>query len=174
MQDIPESKKPYHGMMKPKPSKPEAGMKYPDGNPKTQFGIAKPDLWAIDPIAIYVEGMAMMQGMLKYGLFNYYDDPVSASTYVNAAQRHLDLYRLGQDLASDTGVEHLGHLRACCNILISAHYHGRLIDDRTKNIQMAEDLEKFFQEKQPLIRKIREEWTGFAERQKAAHEGENK
>lgn len=146
---------------------PAPKMKYPDGNPKTQFGIAKPDLWSIDPIALYVMGLAMLQGNLKYGLYNYFDDPVSVSTYANAAQRHLDLYKLGQDLASDTLVEHLGHIMACASILISAHYHGKLIDDRTKNIQMAEDLDKFFTDKQPLVKQIRDQWTGFAEKQLA-------
>ena len=139
-------------------------MKYPDGNPKTVFGVAKPDTWSIDPIAIYVMGMAMLQGNLKYGLYNYFDDPVSVSTYVGGAQRHLDLYRLGQENASDTDIEHLGHLMACAGILISAKYHGKLIDDRTKNIQMAEDLDRFFQDQQPRVKAIREKWTGFAER----------
>lgn len=140
-----------------------AEMKYPDSNPKTVLGIAKPDIWAVDPISTYVEGMAMMQGMMKYGLYNWIDDPVSVSTYANAAQRHLDLFKLGQDLASDTGVEHLGHIRACCNILISAHYHGTLIDDRKKNLAMAERLDKFFTEKQELVKRIRIEWDGYAE-----------
>lgn len=142
-------------------------MKYPDGNPKTQFGIAKPDIWAVDPISVYVMGLAMLQGSLKYGLYNWVDDPITTSTYVNAAQRHLDLFKLGQDLASDTNVEHLGHIMACCNILISAKAHNTLIDDRRKDPQMAERLEKFFEENQALVKQIREQWTGFAEKQKA-------
>lgn len=143
------------------------GTIYPDGNPKTQFGIAKPDTWSVHPIPMYVMGMAMLQGNLKYGLFNYIDEPVSISVYLEAMGRHRDLYKLGQDLASDTGIEHLGHIMACCNILIAAHYEGTLIDDRRKDLEMAETLDKFFEEKQALVKDIREKWTGFAEKQKA-------
>jgi ribosomal protein S17E len=148
--------------------------KYPDGNPKTQFGVVKPNTFAVDPIAEYVMGLAMLQGQLKYGLYNWIDDPVSITTYLDAAKRHLDLYKLGQDLASDTDVEHLGHVMACCNILISAKYHNKLHDDRTHNKQMAEALEKFFEEKQPLVKQIRDKWTGYAERRKAELEEERR
>ena len=140
---------------------------YPDGNPKTQFGIAKPDQWAVDPIAVYEMGLVMMQGMLKYGLFNYYEDPISISTYVNAARRHLDLYELGQDLDSDTNALHPAHLMACASILISAHYRKRLIDDRTPHKEMAEQLEEYFKVNQDRVKKIREQWTGYAEKLKA-------
>lgn len=139
-------------------------MKYPDGNPKTQFGIAKPDQWAVDPIAVYEMGLVMMQGMLKYGLYNYYEDPVSISTYVNAARRHLDLYELGQDLDADTNALHSAHLMACGSILVSAHLRGRLIDDRTKNKEMATQLEEYFAVNQERVKTIREKWTGFAEK----------
>ena len=141
--------------------------KYPDGNPKTTLGIAKPGDFKSPPIPLYLYSLAHMQGALKYGHYNWRDDPVSASTYLEAAKRHLDLYKEGQNVASDTGIHHLAHAMTCLSIIIDAEYYGSLIDDRKKD--KAEEgkgaavFEQFLADMQPLCLRIRQDWAGHAE-----------
>lgn len=149
------------------------GGKYPDGNPKTQFGIAKPGNWCIPTIPYLEYGLAHLQGALKYGAFNWRDDPISISTYVEAAIRHVELYKSGQKVASDTGIHHLAHAMTCFSIIIDAEAHGTLIDDRftyrDNNGQVLpyEILEGYIKEAESRVKVIREQWTGFAEAQLA-------
>lgn len=187
MADISERKEPYHGMMKPKPegmtevvggakapSTPMMGQgKYPDGNPKTQFGIAKPGDYYTPPIPYYEYSLAHLQGALKYGPFNWRDDPISISTYFEAAKRHMELYKAGQRNAGDTGIHHLAHAMTCLSIIIDAEAHNTLIDDRFKfrdpgirSEVSAEILEEYIEKNDDRIKAIREKWTGFAEEQR--------
>jgi hypothetical protein len=150
--------------------------KYPDGNPKTQFGIVKPGDWFIPPIQQYEYGLAHLQGALKYGHFNWRDDPISISTYLEAAKRHMDLYKGGQRNARDTGIHHLAHAMCCFSIIIDAEAHNTLIDDRFTyrdgegKTKPYEVLEKYVEDAQPRVKAIRDQWTGFAERNKKAED----
>lgn len=128
-----------------------------DANPKTAFGLAKPSLQFVPLRAVFVAGLAHMQGALKYGPFNWRKQPVSASTYVEAALRHINEWREGGETASDSGVHHLGHAIACMNILIDAQLHGTLIDDRNKD---GVDYDKFYEDMKPTISRIINEWGG--------------
>ncbi len=104
---------------------------YPDGNPKTAAGAAKPKTSAIPPLAIMRLGQAMEDGRRKYGLTNWRGEKVSSSVYFDAAMRHLLAWWDGEDRALDSGVDHLAHVMACCAILIDADsMAGWLNDDR--------------------------------------------
>ena len=105
-----------------------------DTNPKTQYGLQKPSIGLIPPVALLHEAAAMMNGAQKYGAFNWRGSPVSASTYVHAALRHLLSYWDGEEFDTDpkTGavVHHLGAARACLGILLDARSLGHLVNDR--------------------------------------------
>jgi hypothetical protein len=109
-------------------SPPEAAL--PDGNPKTRFGMAKPPLALIPAAAKVLVSMAFGDGASKYGPANWRIDPVTASTYLNAAERHIDSWIDGEEAAADSGVHHLAHAAACLMILLDAQYAGTLNDDR--------------------------------------------
>ncbi len=152
--------------------------KYVDGNPKTQFGIAKPGDYYTPPIPLYEYSLAHMQGALKYGPFNWRDDPVSISTYYEAAKRHMELFKSGQEVASDTGIHHLAHAMTCLSIIIDAQHHRTLIDDRFKyrdlhhqGKPLDEVLEAYLEGSQDRVKRIRQQWTGFAEEQRAKQKG---
>lgn len=104
--------------------------KYPDGNPKTALGMAKPPTRAIPPVAILELGAAMAIGEAKYGRFNWRQKEITASVYTDAISRHLAAYIDGEDRAPDSGVRHLAHIMACCAILIDAEEARVLNDDR--------------------------------------------
>lgn len=92
--------------------------------------MAKPSMAAIPPAALLDLGAAMADGARKYGKFNWREHEVTASVYEDALMRHLMAWRDGEDAAPDSGVSHLGHIMACCAILLDAKASGKLIDDR--------------------------------------------
>jgi hypothetical protein len=110
----------------------------PDNNPKTRFGLAKPSMAVVSPISLLHLMKAMMDGARKYGPFNWRQNSVSAGIYYSAAMRHLMAWFSGEDYAEDSGVHHLGHVMACCNIILDAQANGNLIDDRPRSEAFSE------------------------------------
>lgn len=102
----------------------------PDGNPKTRLGMAKVPLALIPGPALVHMGEAFRDGAVKYGPANWRDEPVTTSTYVNAALRHILSYYDGETNAEDSGVHHLGHALGCLAIILDAEEQGTLNDDR--------------------------------------------
>lgn len=99
-------------------------------NPKQQFGDKKPPLGYF-PLSAQLACMeALYDGKLKYGPHNWREIQVEAQTYVEAAIRHLQLWKVGEERTRDTSVHNLGAVMACCTILIDAQLHGTLIDNR--------------------------------------------
>lgn len=154
-------------------------LKYPDGNPKTQFGIAKPGEWYVPAIPQLEYSLAHLQGALKYGPFNWRDDSVCMSTYIEAAERHIKLFKAGQENASDTGIHHLAHAMTCFSIIIDAQHHKNIMDDRFTyrdndgQKKPYEVLETYIEDTQSRVKAIREKWTGFAEAQLAKKEAKD-
>lgn len=108
-------------------------------NPKKIFGDKKPPL-AYTPLSAELAMLeALYDGMLKYGPLNWREKPVEAMTYVEAAVRHLQLWKVGEEITRDTLVSNLGSVMACCAILIDSSAHGTMIDDRPKS-QIEADL----------------------------------
>lgn len=104
--------------------------RYPDDNPKTIMGMAKPSTFGIPASAKLELAAAMADGRQKYGLMNWRERPVSISVYMDAIDRHLMAFHDGEEVACDSGVHHLGHVMACCAIIIDAKSCGTLNDDR--------------------------------------------
>lgn len=105
-------------------------MDLPDSNPKTRFGLAKPGVADIPPIAVLLLGQCMRNGAKKYGRTNWRENGVTASVYYDAAMRHMMSWWDGEDHAEDSGVHHLGHAMACIAIIMDAEAQGTLADDR--------------------------------------------
>lgn len=104
---------------------------YPDGNPKTVFGVVKPPYDAIPPSALRHLGGAMAEGKAKYGLFNWREKPVTTSVYYNAALRHLLSFWDGANSPPDGLAHELAYVMANCAVLLDALEQGTLNDDRT-------------------------------------------
>jgi hypothetical protein len=104
---------------------------YPDDNPKTAYGEAKPKLSDTPTVGIREMGRVFTGGAEKYGRFNWRDHAVSATVYYDAAERHLMAWFDGEDIDPESGISHLAHVMACCNILLDAQGCGKLNDNRT-------------------------------------------
>ena len=101
-----------------------------DANPKDLLGLAKVSLTKNPPAALIYMALAMMNGAVKYGPFNWRKKKVIASVYVDAAMRHLQAWQDGENDADDSKVPHLGHALASIAIIVDALETGNLIDDR--------------------------------------------
>ena len=106
------------------------GERYPDDNPKTQYGDRKPPLHLIPPVALVAEAGVFKLGARKYGAYNWREKTVSSSVYQGAALRHLCAWWDGEETDPESGESHLAHARACLGILIDAAANGKLNDDR--------------------------------------------
>jgi hypothetical protein len=115
----------------------------PDDNPKTRFGLTKPAMSVVPAPALVHLMRAMMDGARKYEPFNWRRQNVSSSIYYDAALRHLMAWFDGEEIAEDSGVHHLGHVMACCAILLDAQAQGTLNDNRPVPGRFAELVKAF-------------------------------
>lgn len=115
-------------------------MTYVDNNPKTIHGLAKPGLLHVPAVSMFKVGQVMDVGAHKYGAANWRDAPVTQSTYINAALRHIFEDWDGATLDGETGLENLAHAAACLLIVLDARAQGTIYDDRPTAGTMAEFL----------------------------------
>jgi hypothetical protein len=101
-------------------------------NKKNAVGATKADTSCIPAVAIFALGAAMKDGAVKYDAYNYRESDVTASVFHNAMQRHAWDWWEGENYAPDSLVHHLGHLMACCAIVLDSISQGNFIDDRPK------------------------------------------
>jgi len=101
-------------------------------NPKDLLGLKKPPLRLIPPAAMLYESRVMGFGAQRYGPYNWRENKVRLTVYIEAAMRHLLAKLDGEDLDSESKMPHEAHARACMGIILDALATGNLIDDRPK------------------------------------------
>jgi len=89
-----------------------------NGNPKDGIGLTKAALSCVPIPPLYECALAMMEGSLKYGRHNYRAAGIRYSVYFDAICRHLMSWWEGEDQSPDAKVHHLGHVMACCSIML--------------------------------------------------------
>lgn len=99
-------------------------------NPKDLVGAKKAPLRYVPPALMLAASRAMENGAIKYGPFNWREQPVEVVTYIEAVLRHLFAYLDGQENAEDSGLSHLDHAIAGLGIVVDARAYGSLIDNR--------------------------------------------
>ena len=110
----------------------ERGPIQPGTDPKGEAGKAKAPLALLPPEALRQAAWAHALGAAKYGVANWRENNVNATTYVSAMMRHIGQYLDGEDADAESGLSHLAHVIASANILIDAKHCGTLVDDRPK------------------------------------------
>lgn len=117
-------------------------------NPKDLIGATKPDLALIPPVALIHQALVHKNGSDKYGSYNWRDHKVQMMIYLSAILRHTIAIIDGEDYADDSGLLHLAHIAAGCNILIDAKEGGNLIDNRPKKGRAPQVLKEHSQVKE--------------------------
>lgn len=118
-------------------------------NPKDLLGILKIQLNLVPPASKAYQALAMEDGAVKYGPYNWRDNKVIASIYVAAAMRHVEMWYDGEDNAEDSRKPHLGHALACIGIIVDALETGNLIDDRPTPGAMAKIIKRWTKVNEP-------------------------
>lgn len=95
----------------------------------TKFDQDKPDMTLVS--RVFVEGVAkcMMFGANKYGRHNYLKG-MQLTRLLAAAQRHIKAFEDGENIDSDSGLDHLTHAAANINMILNLKRHNKLDDDR--------------------------------------------
>jgi hypothetical protein len=115
-------------------------MKPPSSNPKDRIGITKVPLGLLPPAPQAHTALALLDGAIKYGRWNWREESVAASVYIDACLRHIADWVDGQEQAEDSKVHHLGHAAACLFIIMDAQQRGNMIDDRTPHSTQCAEL----------------------------------
>lgn len=124
-------------------------------NPKEAMGDKKVPLWLCSPIAEAHWSAAQVAGLLKYGAWNWRAAGVRTSTYLSAIKRHQARYANGERYDPVDGTHHLGHIMACCAILLEAEAIGKLNDDRGPRV----DLQPIFDEVEGIIARLKVQYA---------------
>lgn len=115
-------------------------------DPKQSQAVKKMNFNSV-PISLLLHAQPGTQnGADKYGTYNWLnldDNSMSMNTYLNALQRHLILFRAGQDNTSDTGIHNLDSMISGLAVLRDAMLFNKVHDDRIKlSEEQIEILEK--------------------------------
>lgn len=106
-------------------------------NPKDDVATSRLDLSLFPATARAYGALAMTEGDLKYGGFNYRTAGVRVSIYYAAANRHLDKWFNGEWADSKTQVPHLASALACISVIIDGIECGNVTDDRPPTCDVA-------------------------------------
>ena len=101
-----------------------------DSNPKAAQGIKKVPTHVIPSNVTSELGLALLEGALKYGSFNWRVAGVRVSTYVDAVNRHISAFFNGEDIDPESGISHVTKAIACLVVLRDSQMYGNVNDDR--------------------------------------------
>ena len=99
-------------------------------NPKDAVAFDKAPLHLVPASFKTYTAMALAEGAMKYGAWNWRAAGVRASVYVAALQRHVDKWFNGEEIDPETGVPHLANACACLAVLIDSKTQMNMTDDR--------------------------------------------
>ena len=99
-------------------------------NPKNEAGRAKPCISNL-PLNVLLEvAEALREGKEKYGRYNWRDNGVDASAYIDGALRHIFAWWEGEDIDADSGINHLSKAIAGLLLVRDSQCKLSMNDDR--------------------------------------------
>lgn len=120
-------------------------------NPKDNLGVLKPPLHLVPPaLVLWVSGVFGFSSK-KYGPYNWRENAVKRSIYIDAIERHLLAMKDGHDIDRESGLPHAAHIGANVAILLDAAELGCLIDDQTWKSGSAPELIDKLTQEPPLL-----------------------
>ena len=112
-------------------------------DPKHQAGSKKAPLHLIPTIGLIPVSYVMQLGASKYGAFNWRTgDKKLLTTYLAAIMRHLIQKMNGEDIDSETGVDHLASIVSTSLIILDMEATSMLNDDRPTNMPAIIEMQK--------------------------------
>lgn len=106
-----------------------------DTNPKDNIGIAKVPFSTVPAQVIGEVGLALFEGARKYRRHNWRVAGVRASVYYDACFRHLTAWWEGEDIDTDSGLNHVSKAIASLVVLRDSMNIGNWNDDRPPKLK---------------------------------------
>lgn len=106
-----------------------------DGNPKQAEGVKKVQFHVIPAPVLAEVAVALTEGAMKYGSYNWRVKGVRSSTYYDACLRHLTSYWEGEDIDPDSGLPHLVKAITSLIVLRDSQVTGNHTDDRPPHVK---------------------------------------
>jgi len=127
-------------------------------DPKGEAGKLKCPMHLLPPCALQETAWVHGLGARKYGAWNWRENRVEAMTYVGAMLRHLMAWVNGEDADPESGLSHLAHVAAGCNIVMDARQAGMLVDNRPGSVAMGDgvDAEDLRQARAEMLAAVRQ------------------
>jgi hypothetical protein len=94
-----------------------------------KFDSEKTCLELFPPVALEEISKVLTFGKKKYGAHNWAKG-IEWSRVIGACMRHLNAWRAGQDVDSETGLSHIAHAGCCIAFLLHYEKYNRDMDDR--------------------------------------------
>lgn len=102
-----------------------------DTNPKDAIGCKKVPIHVIPFQVLNEVGLALLEGALKYGAYNWRIAGVRASIYFDAqVGRHLSAWLEGEDIDKASNINHITKAIAGLIVLRDSMIQGNWVDDR--------------------------------------------
>ncbi|MFA5669984.1 MAG: dATP/dGTP diphosphohydrolase domain-containing protein [Balneolaceae bacterium] len=99
-------------------------------NPKDIVGVRKAPMSTVSAAVMAEIGVGMLEGAVKYGRHNYRVVGVRASSYYDAAKRHIQAWWEGEDIDPDSGLNHIVKAITSLVVLRDAMIQNKMTDDR--------------------------------------------
>jgi hypothetical protein len=99
-------------------------------NAKEVLGEMKVPIGLYPNVARIETCLVFQQSARQYGAYNWRNQPVRISIYLDAIDRHTIALRAGEDIDESSGRPHAAHINACTAIIMEAKELGILVDDR--------------------------------------------
>ena len=93
-------------------------------------GVRKAPMSTVPANVLAEIGVAMLEGSVKYGRHNYRAAGVRASVYYDAVMRHLMAWWEGEDIDTDSNMNHITKALSCLVVLRDAQMQQMYTDDR--------------------------------------------
>lgn len=105
-------------------------------NPKDAVGSRKWRVYfTVPPRVIWEIGVALLEGALKYGRFNWRVAGVRVTVYTDAAKGHIDQFLEGENIDPDSGLHHITKAIASLVVLRDGLLDGNVYDDRQPKVK---------------------------------------
>jgi hypothetical protein len=123
-------------------------------NPKDAIGSLKVTPHHVPQHIEFKLSLAMLEGAIKYGSYNYRVAGVRSSIYYDALKRHMAAWWEGQEIDPDSGLPHLWKALACIAIIEDAKTNGLLTDDRPPMLRNSDWVQELNKMAASLIEKL--------------------
>lgn len=120
-------------------------------NPKDKVGLTKLAIGLLPSTGVLWGAAACADGAAKYGAYNWREECIGYTVYLDAMLRHIYCLLDGEDYAKDSGKHHLGHIIATASILADAIENEGIINDRPVKGRASQIMELYHNHREDTV-----------------------